>query len=352
MGYAYIAKSPAATPSTTPSGWPALWAFPTVPWFVIVTPGEWTITDPPWPPGWPQEEDVGDYSLTVDIPDEETVGATVLTECTIKDDAGADTDALDLHLIAVQFVCEGAMVQCKKLVGDAYADTIVVQATNYSGAKYGFSQALYVDMTGLEGKMLECYAAIVTVDPVVEGNDAGTIVGAPATYNLRSTWNRGVSGVLVVLGPYSRAGKYWDSGVFISYRMRAWRGTNPIVQIPATAITAATLTLLQYPLSTGLDPIGDLKVYLAATGASRFVASTYDVAALPLLATIPQASLTPGGIYTLDHTILNAHAGEDLSLILTTSGEEAGGAAAYLFHDSLVAPYTGVSSSPVVTLTF
>ena len=324
MSYVYTAKTPATATQTTPTGWWPGWTFPS-------TFGSYD----PWPPAWPMATTA--YTLSVTIPADITAGATVATVARILK-AGVDTADLNLHLISIQYTRAdtGAIVQCKKTAGGSWANGITYQATNYTGARYGVSQSIYVNTTGLEGVVLVCTATIVSVSPVVTGGASGTITGASdVTYafNLGYHWTgQGVTwptltiqSITTTTGYTNAAKSIYGSGAFD--RVRGYSGFSPAVPIPATTITGAVLNADWVNKDTTLEDFISLDIYLAADGASPVTLGTYDPSGLSLLASVASGALAAGVPVSiaLNVATLNANAGKTMHILMVTSVEAAAG---------------------------
>ena len=332
MSYAYTAVEAAATTQTLPDGWLDGWTFPTTAWYTMDIDIDWSAagTGYAFPPGWPIDGSA--YTLTVTIPATVTVGGTVAVEARVLKSA-ADTDELNCHLIGVMFVCDGAIVQCKATSGGSWADSIVVQVSNYEGAKYGIYQAIYVNTdAGMDTKTLECYAAVVTVDPQVEGDDTGTItVGGGATYILDGRRRR-IGQCL--LGAYPTEAAYSNTNGKVAGKVKhaTYTSRNRMIAVNAAgadhipaASASATMSLYVTDKDETLESIGNLKIYLLPDGTDWTDSAVY-VTNANVLATVASATLVKSTTVAiaLDVSVLNANSGDDLILLFTTSVEEGG----------------------------
>ena len=121
----------------------------------------------------------------------------------------------------------------------------------------------------------------------------------------------------------SRVGKHSDGGIGLS----AWRGHMACAGMPyiPAGITSAVLWIDIFGYNNS-ESLGLLSVRLGANGANWATAGPYDIAAQPLLGyyTAPIPGTYPIPI-TLDPAVLALHVGEELSFLLSTSVEEAGG---------------------------
>lgn len=183
MGFAHIGKAAVVVAGHCPIGWPAAWSceiplWSTEPyppnWGTLVTSGGYSFA---WPPGWPQSYSAS-YTLSVDIPASVSIGTPFLLVNRILK-AGVDTADFLNHAIAVVASVNGVQRQVKVLAGDAWTDSAWYRATNYSGAAYGSSANIYVNLQGSDaGKTLTITAAVVTVRPAVQGSDTASISAA------------------------------------------------------------------------------------------------------------------------------------------------------------------------------
>ena len=163
MSYAYTAEQPAAVADTTPDGWPLYWPI--------------DLSGIVWPPGWPVA--ASGYTLPVAAPATITVGAPSAIEATTLA-GGLDTDGLLNHIVQVSAAIGSTVVQVKKLPGDAYANSILYQVSNYSGSEYGLLQNIYFDLdAGDVGGTLTVTCTVVSVTPNVTGTDTATVAAAP-----------------------------------------------------------------------------------------------------------------------------------------------------------------------------
>ena len=160
----YAAKASAAATQTSPTGWP----------------GGWTWPGPPFPPGWPIDDPLTTGTLTVTGPtvigtgDGQTWTARILA-------AGADTSTLNYHNILVSAATTAATVQVKTTEAGTNADSVNITVNNYTGSRYGFSQALYFDVDGIAA------GTVVTVTCTInsiEANITGTDTAAVADYGV------------------------------------------------------------------------------------------------------------------------------------------------------------------------
>ena len=126
----------------------------------------------------------------------------------------------------------------------------------------------------------------------------------------------------------ANAGKGYNGGAYHFTRFRFLSHESPAAsKITANTIYGATLNLNVSVNDQSLESFGYFKVYLAANGADWYTTGAYDPAGLPLLASVAAASVPASGAFPipLDLSVLNAHHGEDLVVLCTTSVEEVGG---------------------------
>ena len=129
-----------------------------------------------------------------------------------------------------------------------------------------------------------------------------------------------------IIADSGQIGKTYVSGY--SYRSRRWRS---IMRRPTAArkiqagVVTASLALNANAKSITLESFNNLKVYLCPDGSDPLANGSYDPALAALLATVAEGSLAVGvNTIPLNVSVLNANAGKDLTLLLTTSVEEAG----------------------------
>ena len=186
--YAYVAKAPVSSDPEFPEFWPDDWEFPIPPdsnpeLDTDDTP-EFGDVQGPWPPGWPidiEAENPGtDYSIELTAADtiDPDNSSTLALEARILD-SGSNTDDLEWHLLCVMAVKDDEIVGIKKESSDSYSDAIYYQVENYSGAKYGFQDSVYLDLAiGDIGENVKVYAAVISIDPFVEDMEEVEVVEA------------------------------------------------------------------------------------------------------------------------------------------------------------------------------
>lgn len=170
MSYAYTAKAAAEVTVEEPDGWPSEWDYP----------------GPPWPPGWPLDDWDGSISLSVDAGSSTLIGSTTSLICRCLTDGADDSDFL-YHAIKVTATLNGAVVNLKKEVGDAFSASVYFLASNYTGSRYGFSDTIILNVnSGNDGGVATITCTLVTVDPEITGTDTTTLTGVP-------TWTSGTA---------------------------------------------------------------------------------------------------------------------------------------------------------------
>ena len=191
-GWAYAALEPVATPSTVPSGWPPGWGIPD------------DATDP-WPPGWPTAGtgEYDDYTLVTDAPAAIGPEEPATVEAYALDDGAANASDLNLHVIRSSAKIGATTVQVKES-GGTFADYWYGQVSNYSGSRYGVSQALIFDIDeGDEGSTVTVLVEIVSTSPEIEDSDTTTVeagvdyAAVASTGNLTLSGNQTIDGVAI-----------------------------------------------------------------------------------------------------------------------------------------------------------
>lgn len=169
MSFAYLALEPADEEYNTPCSWPDGWTFP-------------STSAGPWPPGWPVSaanlagEDEDDYSISLTVDAWLYAGgpATVTVRTLLN---GADTDDFDCQLIKVEADIGGTVVQVKKNADDSFANQVYFRVENYSGANYGFSEPVILDLdSGDDGSTVTITATLCSTEP--EYTDDGDLYAA------------------------------------------------------------------------------------------------------------------------------------------------------------------------------
>ena len=150
----------------------------------------------------------------------------------------------------------------------------------------------------------------------------GTDYRRERLYNPYTNWPTTYFATNVTSGSVISAGKQ-----FAFPAMSAWRGHLASAAMPyvPAGITSAVLWIDIFNRVQN-ESFGFLNVRLGANGANWATAGPYDIAAQPLLGyyTYPIPGAYPIPI-TLDLAVLALHVGEELSFLLSTSVEEAGG---------------------------
>lgn len=190
MGFAYHAKAAAIVPDTVPEFWPPTWPYPYPPTGGPDDPG---IT---WPPGWPLPRT--GYTITLSCDTTVTVGSPIAFTLTTLE-SGLDTSDLNLHLVALEALLDGAPLQLKKDSGDSYADYVWYEVGNYSGSSYGVSASVYLDLAAEDdGKTVTLVATLVTITPNLTAADTATV----ASHETVVLDCRFVKGWLSIESPY------------------------------------------------------------------------------------------------------------------------------------------------------
>ena len=158
----YSALTPTVVADSGPTGWPQSWTWP-------------PAAAGPWPPSWEQEPDATDDKVTVTAPSTLTSGSEITLVADTVTTADADTSAYSGEIIkvTVSAATSGALT-LKASSGDSYTSAIYVDVTNYTGAKYGFSQSVWVSASGAEGEVLTFTCEVWGFDPDVIGTDTST----------------------------------------------------------------------------------------------------------------------------------------------------------------------------------
>jgi len=183
MGYAYLAKVAESSEDPIPDDWPSEWNYISVDAF---DDNDFDANDVAWPPGWPVDVDDQDLSLSLNIPLTAPVGGTITATLDVLD-GGSDTDVLEYHIIVLSAAIGGTTVGVKKNSGDSYTNRIAYLVTNYTGSKYGFSEALFVNTnSGQIGSVLTVTASVFTISDTLGTSDTSTIANA-GTLNLSAS---------------------------------------------------------------------------------------------------------------------------------------------------------------------
>lgn len=155
--FAYIAKAAAASDVTTPTGWPDGWTVP-------------STSSGPWPPGFPHTP-AATYTLELTINDWLYAGGPMsLTVRTLL--SGANTSALNGELIETSAAIGATAVQVKKESADSFANQVYHRVTNYSGAAYGFTDSIILDLdSGDDGSTVTVTSTVMSTSTEFTSSD-------------------------------------------------------------------------------------------------------------------------------------------------------------------------------------
>lgn len=174
------------------------------------------------------------YTLDASISDQ------TLTCDTLLD--GLDTSNLNGETIEVSAMIEGNLIQLKKLIGDAYSDTISFTVANYSGGSYGFQEVIFADVDYSDiGKDIIISCRLVGASPTVLDTAIKTISPTLISSHMVNTMSDPNVDGLQYFGstPHSTAGLYysaWVSGAWSPNPALPWNTNLEFVMGVFTAV--------------------------------------------------------------------------------------------------------------------
>lgn len=111
--------------------------------------------------------------VSVAGPTDGDIGLEYTVTANVLDGAADNSTLLDGETLTVRARIGSTTVQCKKLIGDPFTDSITYVVANYSGALYGFSDGIFFDVADVDliGDTLVIEVAAEAREPDVEGQD-------------------------------------------------------------------------------------------------------------------------------------------------------------------------------------